>query len=54
MEDERKDVCPHCGNNAIPFEKAKIKNIKYPHIKEITVSYCPECRAVSVTREAKE
>jgi len=54
MDDERKDLCPQCGNQAIPFEKAKIKNVKYPHLKEITISFCPECKAVSGTREERE
>jgi len=54
MQDERKDICPQCGNECIPFEKAKIKNVQYPYLKEITLGYCPECKSVSVIREEKE
>ena len=52
--DEILDKCPQCGNECIPLEKVSLKNKKFPFIKSVVTSYCPECMLVSVTRVEQE
>jgi len=54
MEDERKDVCPYCGNKCIPLQKINLKNTEDQHLKSVVISGCLECKLVSITREERE